>query len=329
MITLKKILVPTCFCKGSKAAYDYAEAFAETFGGTIDFIHVVPTLKYFNESLKKVGYPFSLENDLYPKVTADAKEKAKKDQEKFISEEHRGEVFVKIAPKASEAILEQSKKNDYDLIIMGTRSEDPLDVILGSTTEKVIRYSTVPVLTTPPKAKVDEINTILVPTDYSDRSMMSIRPAIRIASSLNASVTLLHVRELYGSDADNDPQAKGGESDQDIEVRLANKLEGYFSSEPDFEARLEGSTEGDMYTVHFELNKKQYKVPLKIDVTRGISAHYEIVDYAENNADLICITTHGRSGLASLFLGSTTEKVIKWSKIPVMITRTVMYKRKQ
>ncbi len=50
--------------------------------------------------------------------------------------------------------------------------------------------------------------------------------------------------------------------------------------------------------------------------------HEEITALAaEEAADLILMTTHGRKGLTHLLLGSVTEKVIRTSPCPVMVIR--------
>jgi nucleotide-binding universal stress UspA family protein len=48
----------------------------------------------------------------------------------------------------------------------------------------------------------------------------------------------------------------------------------------------------------------------------------EIIDFAENNSvDLIVMGTHGKSGIDRFLLGSVAEKVVRNSKIPVMVVR--------
>jgi len=42
---------------------------------------------------------------------------------------------------------------------------------------------------------------------------------------------------------------------------------------------------------------------------------------AETGADLILIATHGKSGLERLFVGSTTERVLRHSHVPVLTVR--------
>jgi nucleotide-binding universal stress UspA family protein len=47
-----------------------------------------------------------------------------------------------------------------------------------------------------------------------------------------------------------------------------------------------------------------------------------ITDYAsQNGIDLICISTHGRSGLNHMLLGSTTEHVLRLASCPVFVVR--------
>ena len=55
-------------------------------------------------------------------------------------------------------------------------------------------------------------------------------------------------------------------------------------------------------------------------IKKGLD-YQEIVSYAENNKmDIIVIATHGRTGLLHTLIGSVAEKVIRYSKIPVLVT---------
>lgn len=58
-------------------------------------------------------------------------------------------------------------------------------------------------------------------------------------------------------------------------------------------------------------------------VVRYGHAAEEIVDQAETGcADLIAMSTHGRSGLRRWMLGSITEKVLRAATVPVLLVRT-------
>jgi nucleotide-binding universal stress UspA family protein len=51
----------------------------------------------------------------------------------------------------------------------------------------------------------------------------------------------------------------------------------------------------------------------------------EIINFAENNnADLIVIGTLGKSGLDRFLMGSVAEKVVRGSKVPVLVVRREM-----
>ena len=54
------------------------------------------------------------------------------------------------------------------------------------------------------------------------------------------------------------------------------------------------------------------------------AAHDAILRQAEETgASLLCMTTHGRTGLARLFLGSVAEGVLRKAPCPVLLRRSV------
>lgn len=55
-----------------------------------------------------------------------------------------------------------------------------------------------------------------------------------------------------------------------------------------------------------------------IDVVLQGQPHDVIVEYAEANADLVVMPTRGRDGVAQHLLGSTTERVVRTSAVPVL-----------
>jgi len=56
-------------------------------------------------------------------------------------------------------------------------------------------------------------------------------------------------------------------------------------------------------------------------VTDGYVAE-AILDYAEQNKiDLIAMSTHGRSGVRRMLLGSTADRVVHGAKMPVLLVR--------
>lgn len=318
MKKLNRILVPTDFSEESRKAYTYAESLLKVFGGKVDMINVVPTIRYLHESMKNVGYPFSLDQDVYPHIVEDTEDKLNEEMEKYFAPEHRGNAVVKIGRKAYEVILETAYQEKYDLIAMGSQGIHADHIIRGHVTEKVIRYSTIPVLSISGTVMPQETRNIVVPTDFSDFSFKAILPAAIMAGRLESDITLFHVKELHGSEPEEEETDHA--AIRKFRKKVADNVQDFLAARP--KARLQLVTNDDeSLSLHLERDDEHYKIPLKIEEVRGISAHYEIVDYAEEKADMIAIATHGRSGLAHIFLGSTTEKVIQWAKKPVLTTR--------
>jgi nucleotide-binding universal stress UspA family protein len=62
-------------------------------------------------------------------------------------------------------------------------------------------------------------------------------------------------------------------------------------------------------------------IDAETQVVFGLASE-SLTDYAEKNGvDLIIIATHGRSGIREWFWGSVAERVLKTSKIPILMIR--------
>lgn len=321
MLNLKKILVPTDFSKGARSAYPYAEALTRRFGGKIDYIHIIPMLKYLNESISRLGLPLDMDKDVYPHIQTEATNRLNDELKTGTSEKSRGEAIVKIDRKPHDAITEYAGKKKYDLIVMGARGSHEHDLFKGSITEKVIRSSTVPVLTVQNGLTTKGINRILVPTDYSELSFKSLTYAVSMASNLDAEITLFHVVELYGSESENEPRDPGKDEIESIHDKLIVKVKKHLEENKLGDEKWTLSEEGgSMYLTPAD-SKDDRKVKFSVIAKKGIGAHYEIVELADEESDLVVMATHGRSGLSHMFLGSTTEKVIMSSRVPVLTIR--------
>lgn len=321
MIKINKILVPTDFSNGSKDAYKYANALANKFGGKVDMLHVIPVLKYLNESIGKLGIPLDMDKDIYPKILSNAKKRIEDEMVLNIPSDYRGKTHVKINRKASTTIFEFAKSQGYDMVVMGSKGSHENTLLKGGTAERVIRHSDVPVLCVqgdlPPKG----VQRVLVPTDYSTLSITSLEYATSMATSMDAEITLLHVLELYGSPIENEPRNEAGRGDTDsLSRKLLEKIKKHLADNTLGERKWE-IVEEDGKTYLYKKHNTERKIKLNVVVLRGISAHYAITDYASSESDMIVMSTHGRSGLSHLFLGSTAERVIMSSEVPVLTIR--------
>ena len=68
-----------------------------------------------------------------------------------------------------------------------------------------------------------------------------------------------------------------------------------------------------------ELRKNGVRVETRVH--RGVPAAEILAAASETEADLIVMTTHGRSGLGRLLFGSVAEEVLRHSDIPVSLMR--------
>jgi len=319
MVRFNKILVPTDFGESSQVAYTYANEFAAKFGGEVDLMHIIPTMKYLSESIGKLGLPLDMDTDIYPKLIDQSRGYIEDDLTNYINEASKGKAFIKIDRKAYEVIVETAKNESYDLVIVGAHGYGSRQILQGNVTEKVIRYSKVPVLCVPPQVPTDRIKRIVVPIDFSENSWQAMLLAASFAAAVDGELTLLHVKELYGSEGPLAPDSTDELSQ--LRSELIKQFTEYAKQEADFTfvTSLLPDKEYDMISGHF--NGKNVSIKVYTVVRRGVSAHYEITDYANEHADMVVMTTHGRSGLKHVFLGSITEKVARYTKIPILTIR--------
>lgn len=137
---------------------------------------------------------------------------------------------------------------------------------------------------------VFKLQKILVPIDFSDCSKKALEYAIPFAKQFGAELKLLHVVERYPAVPEMAPYDCENIEDATRELEKLRKSLGN-------------------------------SVRCSFFVRKG-SPQPEIATAARDfDADLIIISTHGRTGLARVFLGSTTEKVVRSAPCPVLIVR--------
>ncbi len=143
MIHLKKILYATDFSESSVPACDYARYFVELTGAGLHILHVLGELA---DSRKSMIMPESfeiLEREVEIQAIRQLHDFC---QEKFGTDiPYTSEVLI--GPPFRE-IIDTALGVGADLIVMGTHGRTGLESIaIGSTAERVVRRSPVPVLT--------------------------------------------------------------------------------------------------------------------------------------------------------------------------------------
>lgn len=141
------------------------------------------------------------------------------------------------------------------------------------------------------------ITKILVPTDLSDLSLMGLDYAQLLATQFNAHISLLHVICIV-------PEFTAVPIDPGIAPSCCTN-DSLSTESPE----------------RFLAKKIQHNGNITYIVRRG-EPYREIITFAqEEGVDLIVMATHGRTGLAHVFLGSVAEKVVHHSTIPVLTVK--------
>jgi len=180
---------------------------------------------------------------------------------------------------AFSGIIEESTKNNIDLIVMGSQGASGLqEMFIGSNTEKVVRKSKIPVLVIKKNVKNFDIKNILFASDFNKESKSTFHRVVDFARLFDAKINLLYVNTIHNFNTSDN-----------IEKRIAK-----FMGDFDF----------DNYKTHIYND---------ISIEKGILSFGRKI-----NADLIALNTHGRSGLSQLFNGSIGQELANHALRPVI-----------
>jgi len=140
---------------------------------------------------------------------------------------------------------------------------------------------------------------IVLTTDFSDEAERAYAPAMELAGRLGAKVDLVHVVEELLAIPYGAPFAPP------IEVGL-----------PD----LSGVENAAKKHMDAAVRKLGDAVPVEGHVLRGERAARVVCDHAEESgADFIAASTHGRTGLRRMVMGSVAEELLRHSVVPVIV----------
>ena len=198
-----------------------------------------------------------------------------------------------------EAIPDYATDHDIDLLSMGTHGRTGFDrLLVGSVTERVVRTSDVPVLTS--RSAPDEQSSyddILLPTDGSEAASAAIEHAIALAERYDATIHALSVVDL---------SALAGSYDGGAAVP------GVIESLEEVPSRRSARSPSDASATAWTV---------RTEVTQG-TPYQAIGAYVEEGGiALVTMGTHGRTVLGRYLLGSVTERVVRTSEVPVLTVR--------
>jgi nucleotide-binding universal stress UspA family protein len=137
-----------------------------------------------------------------------------------------------------------------------------------------------------------QIQSILIPTDFSELSESALKVGIAIAKRQNAEVTLLHIVDV-------------------LPVLLPTQV--LLSDPQELLSRMEEKLEEISERI-----RKESGVKAVVKALEGTPADLICKFAYEENISLIVMGTHGVSGLREFFIGSEAFKVVKNAMCPVL-----------
>lgn len=178
-----------------------------------------------------------------------------------------------------EGIRDYAKKIDADIIIMGSQGiSDFEEMIIGSNTEKIVRTSDIPVIVVKTDTQKFKLKDLVYASNFKDDNKESFKKFLGFAKLFKSKIHLLKINTI-----------------------------GKFESSSVTKQRIKDFING------LDVPKSTINVYNDTSVVKGITNFSRDI-----NADLIALSTHGRSGLSNLFNGSITKSVSKNVLRPVI-----------
>ena len=300
-LRFNRILVPIDFSRPSLKTIPYALAVSRQFSADVRLLHVT--------DISQQPPPTLLTLPLVPQ--AEWNRRLLKRLEAVVLKYRSGGNVSALQPRtgtACEEICAAARELKADLIVIATHGYTGYKhIFLGSTAERVVQHSPYPVLvvrlharhwngSTSPRTRTGfRLKKILVPTDFSECSKAAFAYARWLARDFKAQLQIVHVINPHWYPS-GDKYAALDAAELIAEATRA--------SQKQMRSMVAKSNIRDLAQV------------------RHGSPAVEICNAADEDVDLIVISTHGRTGIGHLFIGSVAEHVVRYALCPVLVIPT-------
>jgi len=277
---MKKILVPTDFSPPAQTATDVAASIAMKEKGQLVLLHVIelPSAESFNVE----GEVLTLDNWEDRIFSMKLIEGAKQKLERLSTDLRSKGIHTTIELRLGtpfHGIRKYISEQEVDLVVMGTAGHSKLEeMIIGSNTEKVVRHSNCPVLTVHNHPVKKDFKNIVYATNLSADEEAFAKVVINTREMYNGTVHLVRINTPLNFESD---------------VKVKKDMEAFAK----------------------KIGLKNYT----INSFNHFKEEEGIIHFANNiDADLIALSTHGRTGFAHVLAGSIAEDIANHSAIPVL-----------
>jgi len=193
----------------------------------------------------------------------------------------------------AEAILECVDRVRPALVVLRSRARRSAPWFFGSVSRRVLRHCPAPLLVLPPEDTEQRFASLLVPLDGSETSERVLPLVARLARHAGATVTLCRFADGPHEFIES-PDGGGPASHERLRSSLSR-------------ASRYLETEG---------------VQPRVRVGMGDPATEILRVAAEEGADLVAMTTYGRSGWTRWVFGSVADQVFSRCELPLLVVRT-------
>jgi nucleotide-binding universal stress UspA family protein len=272
---VKKILVPCDFSEPAQQAYKFALALATASGGEVWVMKAVD-LPVMYESAFGVQ-PYVVDQRLLKELEDSAHTSFLRLKEMFPENAVPVTFKVEFGP-VTHSIRQFIADKEIDLVVMGTHGAAGWkEYVIGSNTERIVRFSTVPVIAIRQAPEIEEVKNIVFATTLDLHQNQLVTRVKEMQDFFGATLHVLHI---------NTPTN--------------------FKRGPETKVALEE------YAKHYKLH--QYTLQVRNDVYEmdGIISFAQ-----EMEADLVAMATHGRRGLWHALAGSIAEDVVNHIDCPI------------
>ena len=272
---MKKILVPSDFSETAVYAFDFAFDIAAKSGGEICVLHALEFPLVYETTFGAQPYAFD------KMALQDMEIMAQKNFEEMVGHYDTHNVKTSLSidyGPVTETIRQSIHNRGIDLVIMGTHGVSGFkEFFVGSNTEKIVRFSSVPVFSIKKRVNISSIHNIVLPIlphlDQSD-FIVSLK---QLQQFFDAKLHILYV---------NTP----------LNFRTDSNIRKAF----------------DHYIEFYQL--EHYTMNIRNDMNEELGIMNFV---HEIKADIIAMATHGRKGLAHLLSGSLAEDVVNHVDCPI------------
>jgi nucleotide-binding universal stress UspA family protein len=206
----------------------------------------------------------------------------------------------------ADALAHHAEMIGAALIVLSTHGRGGLArAWLGSVADRLIRLSPVPTLMVrpgdepPDLTREPPIRHILIPLDGSPLAEQAIPLALKVGRLTRAHYTLVQV----------------------VEPVFRNFLLGGPEPPVDMDAEAAAWKRASEYLDAVAVKLRDQGLTIWTEARVGSPAAAILESAAMNGADLIAMTTHGRSGVARLLVGSVADKLLRGATVPLLIAR--------